>query len=701
MAVPLLLALTVSAAVSGGYQSGGYEAEIEQFRDYVVTHLPLDDIPALSIGFYKNGYIWAEGFGYADVENEAPAKAESAYRLASVTKPMTAIGVLRLVEEGKIDLDAEVQEYVPYFPDKEYPVTVRLLLGHLGGISHYQDYDAEGHFKDHKDTREAIAVFEEFDLVGEPGTTYQYSSYGYNLLGAVIEGASGKPYGEYMLEALWGPFGMDATFMDDPYKLIPNRVTGYRSGQDGGIIRSEFVDISSRFAAGGTRSTVVDLLKFARGLDRNNVLSTETTDTMFTSMQSSEGRFTDYGMGWRTDPLNGRFRVMHTGGQAETRTYFAYFPSDNFAIAAAVNFEGSDEHVHYITRLFQLIMKEPMFQDVYVGDRFDRVIFEAMETTFNFGLGYYDRYLRVYTAETGELETAFEYFNVHVDRQALLDDFDETARAIRNGRHPEGGEAFTIVGSYMASALADSREAGGLYLDTTHGNGVIALFADYVALYKSKRSFPKRYRFNQAFEKTVAEWSEDWERTWGDYTRLLAVSPTTDALVLASDLKRRFGDAGVYPDYGGDFARLIRMYFRTGDVTSATRTATAAVDLYPLSGESHVAAGICHLALNDVAKARLSIDKAYNIDPEGAAGAGALNGFAYELMLGGHTDTGLELLKIAIELHPDVANLYDSTGEFYLELGDEERAIEYYEKALEIDPEFANARNMLEKIRGR
>jgi CubicO group peptidase (beta-lactamase class C family) len=703
-AVLIALASLVSIASSslaGDYRSGGYDAEIEQFRDYVAAHLPLDDIPALSIGFYKDGYIWAEGFGFADLENQVPAKAESAYRLASVTKPMTAIGVLALVEAGKIDLDAEVQEYVPYFPRKEFPVTVRLVLGHLGGINHYQDYDAEGHFKYHKDTREAIAVFEDFDLVAEPGTRYQYSSYGYNLLGAVIEGASGQPYGEFMRDVLWGPFGMDATVMDDPFELIPNRVTGYQPGPEGGVVRSEFVDISSRFAAGGTRSTVIDLLKFSRGLDRNNRLSPETTDMMFASMQTSDGHFTGYGMGWSTNPMNGRFRVMHTGGQAETRTYFAYFPSDHFAIAAAVNFEGNNEHAHYITRLYQLIVGEPMSPDVYVGDRSDATIFDAMDATFNFGLGYYDRYGRELSDESDELESAFNYFNTHVDRQALEGDFDETTRAIGEGRHPAGGEAMVKVGSYMAAALDKAHDDGGVFIEDTHRNGTITFFADYIALYKAKRSFPKRYRFNLAFEKTVMEWKPAWDRTWNDYTRMLAVTSTTDVLALAKELKNHFGDAGVYPDYGEEFAGLVQSYFRKGELASATQVATAAVDLYPLSGEPHVMAGVCHIALGDVSKGRSSLVKAHEIDPAGATGAGRLNGFAYLLKAGGYTEVGIELLKVALEFHPEVANLYDSTGEFYLELGDEEQAIAYYERALEIDPDFANARNMLERIRGR
>ena len=171
----LFVCLTVSVWTQAlpAQTDNRYAEQIEVFEEFVTQQMKSDRIPGISIGFMKDDFVWTKGFGYADLENKSPAKAESAYRLASVTKPMTAIAILQLVEKGKIDLDAEVQAYVPYFPKKPWQVKVGLLLGHLGGISHYRNYDLEGHFKDHKDTREAIAVFEDFDLVAEPGTTYR------------------------------------------------------------------------------------------------------------------------------------------------------------------------------------------------------------------------------------------------------------------------------------------------------------------------------------------------------------------------------------------------------------------------------------------------------------------------------------------------------------------------------------------------
>jgi len=205
-----------------------FDDAIKQFEAFVDEHMALDHVPGLSIGFLKDGHVWVKGFGYSDLENMVPARADNSYRLASISKTITALAILQLVEKGKIDLDKEVQAYVPYFPKKRWPVTVRQLLGHLGGISHYRNFNAEGYIKVRKNTRESLAIFQDFDLVAEPGTRYTYSSYGYNLLGAVIEGASGQPFGIYITESVLKPLEMTNTRMDSPVHIIPHRVRGYR-----------------------------------------------------------------------------------------------------------------------------------------------------------------------------------------------------------------------------------------------------------------------------------------------------------------------------------------------------------------------------------------------------------------------------------------------------------------------------------------
>ncbi len=131
----LVVVSLVSSLVVSAQTSVLTSAQVTEFEAFVRQQMAADKVPGISVGFIKDGVMWTKGYGFADLENRSPAKSESIYRMASVNKPMTAVAVLQLAEKGKIDLDAEVQTYVPYFPKKKFPVTVRQLLGHIGGIS--------------------------------------------------------------------------------------------------------------------------------------------------------------------------------------------------------------------------------------------------------------------------------------------------------------------------------------------------------------------------------------------------------------------------------------------------------------------------------------------------------------------------------------------------------------------------------------
>ncbi len=339
-----------------------YADKLRAFEQFVRGQMEKNKIPGLTIGFIKDDYVWVKGFGYADLENKTPAKAESAYRFASVQKSMTAAAVLQLVEQGKINLDAEIQTYVPYFPKKKYSITVRQLLHHLGGIPHYVNRETEQHIKEHKTTREAIAIFENFDLVAEPGTKFSYSSYGYNLLGAAIEGASKQPYADYMREHIWQPLGMKDTRMDDPLAVIPNRVRGYQLINNE-LKNSEFINVSSRFAAGGTRGTVVDLLKFMKGLNDGKLLSSKSVDLMYSPTKTRDDNISGfpktagYAMGWNLAPQKSGLVIINDGGQQETRTFILNFPAKKFALAVAQNLEKDDDGA-IIFRLYELVLNE-------------------------------------------------------------------------------------------------------------------------------------------------------------------------------------------------------------------------------------------------------------------------------------------------------------------------------------------------------
>jgi CubicO group peptidase (beta-lactamase class C family)/tetratricopeptide (TPR) repeat protein len=664
-----------------------YAKAIQQFDEFARKQMVLDKTVGLTIGFMKDDFEWAKGYGYADLENMSPARAESAYRLASVTKPMTALAVLQLVDKGKIDLDAEVQTYVPYFPKKQQPVTVRQLLGHLGGISHYKNPENELHIKTHKSTREAIAIFENFDLVAEPGTRYSYSSYGYNLLGAIIEAASGISYGEYMRQNIWQPLGMNNTRMDDPLEVIPNRVRGYQL-VNGKIKNSEFIDISSRFAGGGTRSTVPDMLKFAKGVMDQKLLKPETWNAMSTSMSTKAGRLTNYGMGWETTPYNGRYMLVHSGGQQETRTLLYILPARRMAVAVAVNFEGANPGV-YLDRLFQLLTGSPLQTSIYSPDKLKAAASEVVMTTFSHGMANFEKTQRPLAVTDAEAAEAFTAFNALVDPQAFHTNSQAALTKVRDGVHPVAKQTLTKVGSYMAHRL--SRKHGPQVLDSYPARGGFAFFQDYIALTKADQTIPKEMSFNANFETLVTELAREWDKSNSEYVRQLWLMPDTDLEVLAKNLRQTFAGAAVYPSLVNDFFNVTRQYVLQGDRIRAQQASKLALEFYPESPTVNFMAGLTAIVNKDEAAAVTALKKSAALNPGGAASAGSLNNVAYQLAGTGMVDDAIAILQVAIQMYPKEANLYDSTGEFLLRKGDKARALESYKKALEINPNYPNA----------
>ena len=682
-----------STAQSSGLDQS-YSSQLKAFEERARKQMEADHMTGLAIALMIGDETWAKGFGFADVEDGSPMKPESSFRMASVTKPMTAVAVLQLVEKGKMELDAEIQTYVPYFPKKKHPVTVRQLLAHLGGISHYKDFAKELHIKEHKDTKEAIGIFQDFDLVADPGTKFRYSSYGYNLLGAAIEGASGQSYGEYMQEHVWGPAGMADTRMDDPRALIPNRVRGY-DRENGKLVNSEFVDTSSRFAAGGTRSTVVDLLKFARAFLDGRLLTKASMDEMMTPATAQDGHYTNYGLGWGIDPQNGRFLVAHSGAQNETRTMLMIAPSRRIAVAAATNFEAGDPYWYaqaLVGEVFGERWDDTGGSAAFVSDKADRAAFRAARDAFQFGLAAFEKKGGALTQDPEKLRKAFAFFNRCVGRRAGGKEAEAAAKACRDGLHPVTGEPIPAVGSYIAQTLSGT---GGVpSLDPYHAKGPAAFFADYIALYEKDSRIPSAYRFSSSFERKVAKWNRDWPRTF-EPSVWKAVSGTD-----SGRLKTKFANASVYPDLSSDLDNAALTGCREGRKEESLGAATLESELYPSSASSTVTLAATKLCVGEpVEQARVLLQKARTLDEgEEFTGPGYLNRLGFTLAEAGQTDAGMQLLRLGIEIHPREGNLYDSLGELEARAGRTDAAIAAYRKALELDPKLESAKTALEKL---
>ena len=300
-------------------------------------------IPGLSISVsVDRRVVWSDGMGYADLELRSPATPLTRYRIGSVSKILTAAGVALLHQRGELDLDAPVQEYVPSFPRKpEGEITARLLAGHLGGIRHYVDIEAEYYLTRRYETVfEALEIFRDDPLVATPGTEWSYSSYGFNLLSAVIAGASGRRFLQYLDEEVFRPLGMLHTGGDHTDSLVVNRARPYDRAPDGRLINARYIDNSHKWAGGGFLSTTEDLLRFAHAHLEPGLFSRETLELMWTSQRTVTGEEIGVGIGWRLMPpprVGGRRAVGHAGGAIGGNALLLTYPDDGVAVAVAAN----------------------------------------------------------------------------------------------------------------------------------------------------------------------------------------------------------------------------------------------------------------------------------------------------------------------------------------------------------------------------
>lgn len=349
---PHLDGITSARAQEKARNSGGLPQKVDQrVGDFVAAK----GIPGLSIAIAKNNQlIWEKGYGLADVENSVAATAETRYRTASIAKSMTAVVILSLAEEGKLNLDEDIRTYCPRYPAKKWGVTSRQLLGHLGGVRHYKS-NAETRSTTHFfSLNAALETFKDDPLRHEPGSKFLYTTFGYNLLGNVAEGASGRNFLQLLDERVFKPAAMEATVSDNQYAIIANRTRGYTRPDLGTITRlgglgymkpgelynAPLHDTSVKIPGGGLLASAGDLVRFATALNQGKMLPQTALDEMWTGQTTIDGKSTGYGLGWRVKTKDGKKTVSHTGGQAGTSTILMLHPSSGDAVAIMCNLQS-------------------------------------------------------------------------------------------------------------------------------------------------------------------------------------------------------------------------------------------------------------------------------------------------------------------------------------------------------------------------
>lgn len=335
---------------SGGIQAQNQKLSAEkrtQIEAAVSRFMAETHVPGISVAVVENNeYEWAAGFGFDDLENNAPASEHTLYRLGSISKPLTAVGALQLWERNQLDLDAPVQKYCPAFPQRSIPITTREVLGHLGGIRHYKEGpdDLESgntrHFD--KPIQAGLDFFKNDPLVADPGTHFHYSTQGYTLVGCVIEGASGAKYLDFMRQNVLTPAEMDHTQADNRFAIIPYRTRFYRKSESGEVQNADFLDSSYKIPGGGWLSSAEDMARFEVAMLNDRLLKRSTRDLMWTPLKPSDGSKDDYGLGWGNGEADGIAFVGHTGGQQGTTTAFLIAPTQRAGVVVLTNMEDID-----------------------------------------------------------------------------------------------------------------------------------------------------------------------------------------------------------------------------------------------------------------------------------------------------------------------------------------------------------------------
>lgn len=358
-AAPIVVALAVTGSMGcgeGGGSSAGEQSDaIESARLLIDSLMEAEAIPGLSVAVGRGSEVlWSEGFGYSDLTHQVKVTPMTKFRIGSVSKPITAAALGVLVERGALDLDAPVQDYVPSFPSKRFSVTTRLLAGHLGGIRHYEGNENFSAVN-YPDVLSGLAIFEDDPLINEPGTEYSYSSYAWNLISAVVEGASGEPFLDFMDREVFGALGMGQTVADRNRPIIPHRTRFYIRDADGQVVNAPYVDNSYKWAGGGFISTPEDLLIFANGHLEPGYLQAETLELLFTSQVRRDGTETGYGVGWRSSGNgHGERIVAHGGGSVGGRTYLTLNRDTGLIVAIVANLSSAPMSAELAGRIEEL-----------------------------------------------------------------------------------------------------------------------------------------------------------------------------------------------------------------------------------------------------------------------------------------------------------------------------------------------------------
>lgn len=342
LAAPAALTLAAPALARAG------EAASERARAVVADLRTRAPFPAVSAAVWRNGdMVWSEAFGMADLEAKTPAASDDRFRLASVSKVLTGAALMRLVEQGAVELDVPISLYRPDLPSHHRDTTLRQLASHQGGIRHYipRDYDtaAPGGAIDgraYANTADKLAIFIHDPLISAPGEAVHYSSFGFVLLGAVLEAATGKAFPKILAEEVTRPLALSSIAPEVRGAAVAGRVCDYQPVYPAltDIVRCPPINPAYKWPAGGLLGAAPDVVRFCGALTRPGYLSAESRAALFMVNPARTPGGGEFGVAWDMDhDPQGRRRAWHAGSMVGGRSIVMMLPDEALAVTVLTN----------------------------------------------------------------------------------------------------------------------------------------------------------------------------------------------------------------------------------------------------------------------------------------------------------------------------------------------------------------------------
>ena len=317
----------------------------------VAAHASLEDAKAFLEGTYdpnrpgasvivmQDGEIVHQaGYGLANVEWGIPITPDTVFRVGSVTKQFTGAAIMLLEQRGLLSVDDPIDQYLPDYPTHGHVITIEMLLNHTSGIKSYTGIEGymDQAIRTDLTTEELVDVFKNQPMDFAPGDAWRYNNSGYVLLGAIIEEVSGQSYEAFIADNIAAPLELDSTHYGGP-KLIPNRASGYRTGEDGNIQNAPFLSMTQPHAAGALLSTTGDLAEWHKALTGGEFIHDDSYEKMTSVAKLNDGETYPYGYGLGVGQMRERRMISHGGGIHGFTCYSLYLPEEDLYVAVLTN----------------------------------------------------------------------------------------------------------------------------------------------------------------------------------------------------------------------------------------------------------------------------------------------------------------------------------------------------------------------------